>query len=136
MHRVYATQAQYEAYTGQAAPADIVARLGRASRFLESEVFRLGWYDADGDGYPTHTRVREAFADAVCAQVQWWAETNDELGTAGRWQSVKIGTVALSGPGSSASARQGREVADAAPEALRSPDMTTEIFRLGEVVQC
>lgn len=136
MGRVYATQAQYEAYTGQAAPADIVARLGRASRFLESEVFRLCWYDADGDGYPTHPRVREAFADAVSAQVQWWAETGDELGTAGRWQSVKIGSVALSGPGSSTSAGQGRDVADAALEALRSPDLTTEILRLGEVVQC
>ncbi|MEV0445855.1 hypothetical protein AB0I84_12870 [Streptomyces spectabilis] len=136
MARVYATQAQYETYTGQPAPADIAARLSRASRFLESEVFRLCWYDADSEGYPTHVRVREAFADAVCAQVQWWAETGDELGTAGQWQSVKIGSVALSGPGSSGSGPGGRRVADAVLEVLRTPELTSEIFRLGEVVQC
>ncbi|MHC5259906.1 hypothetical protein ACYSUO_18670 [Streptomyces sp. UC4497] len=139
MARSYATSAQYATYTGQTVPADIDARLGRASRFLDSEVFRLCWYEADGDGYPANTVVREAFADAVCAQVQWWAETGDELGTAGQWGSVKIGSVSLSGPGSSSGAggsSTGRTVAEAALEALRTPDLTSDLFRLGEVVQC
>ncbi|MFD3574771.1 hypothetical protein [Streptomyces sp. NPDC058644] len=139
MARNYATSTQYETYTGQTAPADITARLGRASRFLDSEVFRLCWYEVDEDGYPTNTLVRDAFADAVCAQVQWWAETGYELGTAGQWGSVKIGSVALSGPGSSSGSggsSTGRRVADAALEALRTPDLTPDLFRLGEVVQC
>jgi hypothetical protein len=139
MARIYATSAQYETYTGQTAPTDVTARLGRASRFLDSEVFRLCWYEVDEDGYPTNPFVMTAFADAVCAQTQWWAETGDELGTAGQWGSVKIGSVALSGPSSSTgtgSSTGGRKVADAALEALRTPDLTRDLFRLGEVVQC
>lgn len=137
MARVYATQTQYETYTGQTAPADITARLTRASRFMESRVFRLCWYEVDEDGYPTNTLVAEAFADAVCAQVQWWAETGDELGTAGQWDSVKLGSLSLSRSGSaSGSDTSGREVAEAALEALQGPDLTQDIFVLGLVVQC
>lgn len=139
MARVYATQAQYETYTGQTAPADIAARLARASRFLDSRAFRLCWYEVDEDGYPTNAVVAAAFADAVSAQVQWWEETGDELGTAGRWGSVKIGSVSLSGPGSSSGNSGpvgGRDVAETALEALRSPDLTQDIFVLGLVVQC
>jgi hypothetical protein len=135
MARTYATSAQYETYTGQTAPADIVARLARASRFLDSQVFRLCWYEVDGDGYPANTIVAEAFADAVCAQVQWWAETGDELGTAGQWSSVSIGSVSLSGSSSgSGGSSTGRTVAETALEALRSPDLTPDLVRLGEVV--
>ncbi|MER5213700.1 hypothetical protein ABT063_24790 [Streptomyces sp. NPDC002838] len=139
MARTYATSADYEAYTGQTPPSDITARLARASRFMENRVFRLCWYEVDEDGYPTNTVVKQAFADAVSAQVQWWEETGDELGTAGRWGSVKIGSVSLSGPGSSSGNSGpvgGREVAETAMEALRSPDLTQDIFVLGLVVQC
>ncbi|WP_328846120.1 hypothetical protein [Streptomyces sp. NBC_00258] len=140
MARNYATSADYQSYTGQTPPADIEARLGRASRFLDSDVFRLCWYEVDEDGYPSNAVVRQAFADAVCAQVQWWAETGDELGVAGRWDSVKLGSLSLSrgssSGSSSGSASSGREVAETAMEVLRSPDLTPEIFVLGLVVQC
>lgn len=139
MARIYATSADYQSYTGQTPPADIDARLGRSSRFMESRVFRLCWYEVDAEGYPSNSVVKQAFADAVCAQVQWWEETGDELGTAGRWGSVKIGSVSLSGPGSSSGSSGpvgGREVAEAALEVLRSPDLTADIFVLGLVVQC
>ncbi|GHE38769.1 hypothetical protein GCM10018785_05390 [Streptomyces longispororuber] len=73
----------------------------------------------------------------MCAQVQWWAATGGELGTAGLWGSVKIGSMALSGTSSGADGTaQGRRVADAALEALRTPDLTPDVFRLGRVVQC
>jgi hypothetical protein len=137
MARNYATQADYETYTGQTAPADIVARLGRASRFLDSAVFRLCWYEVDEDGYPSNAVVRQAFADAACAQVQWWAETGDELGAAGQWSSVSIGSVSLSGarsPSASGGAAPGRTVAETALEALRTPDLTADLFMLGVVV--
>lgn len=139
MARIYATSADYQSYTGQTPPSDIDARLARSSRFVESEVFRLCWYEVDEDGYPANTVVREAFADAVCAQAQWWEETGDELGTAGQWGSVKIGSVSLSGPGSSSGNSGpvgGREVAQTALEALRSPDLTPDILVLGMVTQC
>lgn len=136
MARVYATEAQYEALTGQTAPADIGARLARASSFLDSRVFRLCWYDADEAGMPTNQTVAEAFAAAVSAQVWDWDITGDEQGTAGRYGSVSIGSVSLSGGGSSsggAGAVGGRTVADTALEPLRSPDLTADIFTLGLV---
>ncbi|MBT2505155.1 hypothetical protein J7I98_04430 [Streptomyces sp. ISL-98] len=138
MARIYATSAEYVTYTGQTAPADIAALLARASRFLDSNAFRLCWYEADTvTGMPTNAVVLAAFSDAVCAQVQWWEETGDELGVAGNWSSVKIGSVALSGASSSAggsAAVGGREIAGAALEALRSPDLTADLFILGLVV--
>lgn len=138
MARIYATSADYLAYTGQAPPADIDARLARASRFLGSDVFRFCGFEVDEDGYPSNTLVAEAFAAAVCAQVQWWDETGDELGTAGRYASVKLGTLALSRASSSSGGapESGREVAETAMEALRSEDLTRDIFVLGLVVQC
>jgi hypothetical protein len=135
--RIYATLEQYEAYTGATAPLDIEARLARASRFLDSALFRLCWYAADDTtGLPTDAIVAEAFADAVSAQVQWWAETGDELGTAGMWGSVKIGSVSLSGPGSSSGNSGpvgGRAPAAAALEALRRPDLTPDRLQVGTV---
>lgn len=140
MARVYATSADYQTYTGQTPPADIDTRLARASRFLDSGVFRLCWYAADEvTGMPTNALVADAFSDAVCAQVQWWDETGDELGAAGRYGTVKIGSVTLQGPGQSAQSAGpvgGRIVADAALEALRTPDLTRDLFVLGEVVTC
>lgn len=136
MARTYATSADYLAYTGQTPPADIDARLGRASRFLDSDVFRLCWFVADEDGLPTNTVVAEAFSAAVCAQVQWWGETGDELGSGGQWDSVKLGSLALSRGSSSGSSSSGRVPAETALEALRSPDLTKDIFVLGMVTSC
>ncbi|MGW6455028.1 hypothetical protein ACWF94_03735 [Streptomyces sp. NPDC055078] len=136
MARIYATAADYQTYTGQTPPAGIEGALARASTMLDSQVFRLCRYDADPTtGLPTNAIVTAAFRDATCAQVQWWGETGDELGVAGRWDSVKIGTAALSRSGSSSGAGTGggREVAEAALEALRSPDLTCDIFVLGLV---
>ena len=137
MARTYATAADYLQYTGQTPPPDIEAVLARCSRFLDSQVFRLCLFEVDEDGYPANSVVRQAFADATCAQAQWWGETGDELGTAGLWDSVKLGSLALSGRSSSSGGGSGgREVAEAALEALRSPDLTPEVFVLGMVTQC
>lgn len=138
MARVYATAEQYGTYTGTTAPADIVARLARASKFLDSRVFGLCWYDVDAEGLPSNAAVAAAFADACCAQVQWWEETGDEVGAASSWGNVSIGSVSLGSPRSSSSGSGGstRPVAEAALEALRGPDMTPDVFLLGAVVTC
>lgn len=139
MARIYAVSADYLAYTGQTTPpADIDARLARASRFLGSNVFRLCWYEVGADGYPSNVVVAAAFADAVCAQVQWWDETGDELGVGGKYASVKLGSLALSRASSASGSapESGREVAETALEALRSEDLTSAIFVLGMVVTC
>ncbi|MFE7128956.1 hypothetical protein [Streptomyces sp. NPDC057617] len=134
MARVYATAAEYLAFTGEEVPDE--GALARASRFLDSRVLRLCWYKVDGFGMPTDPVVAEAFAAAVCEQVRWWEETGDELGVAGRWGTVKLGSASLSGPGGASGSSGpvgGREVADAAMEALRGPDMTADRFVLGLV---
>lgn len=142
MARVYATAVQYTEFTGQTAPTDIDAVLTRASRFLDSSVFRLCRYHTDAvTGMPTDEVVLAAFAEAVCAQVWWWDETGDELGAADKWGSVKLGSASLSTSsgtsgrsGAAAGAAAGtRTVAPAALEALRTPDLTRDRFILGWV---
>lgn len=138
MARIYATSAQYVTYTGQAAPADIDARLARASRFLDSQVFRLCWYEVvTATGLPSNTLVIEAFRDAVCAQVQWGVDVGDTTGAAGvGWGTVAIGSVTLSRSVTAVSGNDapGRQIAPAVWDALRSPDLTPDLFLLGAVV--
>ncbi|MEU5608451.1 hypothetical protein AB0H03_06785 [Streptomyces sparsogenes] len=135
--RVYATPAELATYTGQAAPADAERLLARASRMLEAEILRYCRYDVDATtGMPTNELVLAAIRDAVCAQVQWWGELGDSIGAVGAgWGSVSIGSVSLSGaaskPGGSAPAA--RQVAPQAVDALRSPDLTPDIWAMGEV---
>ncbi|WP_060880624.1 hypothetical protein [Streptomyces scabiei] len=136
MPRIYATSAEYQTYTGQTPPTDIDQLLAGASRMLAAEVFRLCWYEVDEDGYPSNTLVREAFRDAVCAQVAWWGELGDSTGAAAvGWGSVRLGSAQLSRSvtATSGSASPAREVAPAVWDALRSDDLTPDVFRLGAV---
>lgn len=136
MARVYATAEQFETYTGQTAPADITTRLTRASQFLDSQVFRICWYAVDDTGLPANEVVAAAFADATCAQVQWGIDVGDTTGAAGvGWGSVEIGTVKLSRSVTAVSGTDapGRQIAPAVWDALRSPDLTADVFLLGWV---
>ncbi|MDT9688193.1 hypothetical protein Q5762_07455 [Streptomyces sp. P9(2023)] len=139
MARVYATSPQYETYTGDTAPADITIRLRRASQFLDAAVFRLCWYEVDDTGMPTNELVLAAFADACCAQVQWGIEVGDVTGAAAvGWSEVEIGTAKLrrSDTVSTGDQAPGRQIAPAVWDALRSPDLTRDLFVLGLVVSC
>jgi hypothetical protein len=138
MARTYATPAQYEAYTGQTpVPSDISRLLADASRMLEARVFRLCWYDTDPDtGLPSNPLVTAAFSDAVCAQAQWWDEVGDSTGAASAgWGTVRIGSAQLSRSVTDVSgeAAASRQLAPKVVDALMSPDLTADIFRLGEV---
>lgn len=136
MARVYATAEEYEAYTYATAPADVEYRLARASEFLETQVFRLCWYDVDDTGLPSNALVSAAFSRAVCAQVQWGAEVGDVTGSAGvGWGSVEIGSVKLSRSVTAVSGDDspGRQIAPAVWDALRSPDLTPAVLQLGAV---
>jgi hypothetical protein len=137
--RIYAASEQYETYTGGAAPVDIAARLAQASRFLDSRVFRLCWYEVEETGLPSNPAVAEAFANATCAQVQWGVDVGDTTGAAGAgWGSVEIGSVRLARSVTSVSGDDapGRQVAPEVWDSLRSPDLTPDVFRLGAVAQC
>jgi hypothetical protein len=138
MARVYATADDYQTYAGQTPPADIGVKLADASRMLDAEVFRLCYYQADPDtGQPTVTAVAEAFRDATCAQAQWWIGLGDSLGADGAgWNEVRIGTVMMRRPDTAISGADSaaREVAPKAWDALQSPDLHPDVFRLGMVV--
>ncbi|MEU6649511.1 hypothetical protein ABZ904_08690 [Streptomyces sp. NPDC046900] len=137
MARNYATSADYQTYTGQTPPANIEALLADASRMLEAAVFRLCWYEVDGDGYPSNSAVRSAFMDAVCAQARWFDEVGDSTGAAvAGWTSVSLGGASLSRAGGdvTGNASPAREIAPGVLDALAGIDLTPDIFRLGEVV--
>ena len=118
MARIYATEADLTAYTGQAAPDNVTVLLRDASQFLDANVFRLCWYHVGDDGLPSDTEVAEAFSDAVCAQVQWWDELGDSIGAAGAgWGSVQIGRMQLA-----------RSVTDVSPEASAARQFAPKIW--------
>ena len=141
MARIYATAADYTAFTGQdPAPSNVDALLAQASRFLDANVFRLCWFAAaDDTGMPTDASVIQAFTDATCAQAQWWDALGDSIGTVGvGWSSVSIGSVTLS-RGTKATPdtpadQAARQIAPAVWDVLASPDLTPFVFRLGLVV--
>ncbi|MFF3398246.1 hypothetical protein ACFYW6_07005 [Streptomyces sp. NPDC002659] len=137
MARTYATSAQYVAYTGQAAPTDIDARLASASRFLDSQVFRMCSYEVvEATGLPSNALVIQAFADAACAQVKWGIDVGDTTGAAAvGWGTVEIGSAKLSRSVTAVSGDDapGRQIAPEVWDALRSPDLTPDVFQLGAV---
>jgi hypothetical protein len=135
--RVYATPDDLTAYTGSSAPANADALLAKASRMLDSAVFRLCWFAADADGLPTDDLVRQAFTDAVCAQAAWWDQLGDSTGAMGAgWGNVAIGSVNLGRSVTAVSAADSpaRQIADEVWDVLRSPDLTQDRLWIGAVV--
>lgn len=95
MGRVYATAAQYQAYSGQTPPADIDRLLARASELIDSDVTKTAWYDTDDAGLPTNSVVVAAFANATCAQVEFWGEVGESVDTSGPIQGVTLGSLSI-----------------------------------------
>lgn len=138
MTRVYATSDDLAAYAGSSAPDDAGVLLTKASRMLDAQVFRLCYYQADPDtGLPTVNVVADAFRDAVCAQVEWWGGVGDSLGADGAgWSETRIGTLMMRRPDTAISGADSaaREVAPQVWDALQSPDLHADVFRIGMVV--
>lgn len=135
--RIYATPTDLAEYTGEDAPANATTLLAKAARLLDSKVFRLSWFAADADGLPTDSLVRQAFTNAVCAQVAWWDELGDSTGAmAAGWGNVSIGSVSLgrSVTTVSADSSPARQVAPEVWDILRSPDLTTDRLRIGAAI--
>jgi hypothetical protein len=117
--RVYATSADYTARTGQTAPADIERLLARASQDIDDALL-TALYDTDADGMPLEAEVIDALRDATCAQVEYQQETGDTgTGAAGRWDSVSLGPVSLSGRKDATSGPAGLDLAPRAGRALK-----------------
>ncbi|MFF9284865.1 head-tail connector protein [Streptomyces griseosporeus] len=120
MARVYATPADLAAWTGQPAPPDAERLLGRASEDIDRALL-TAVYDTGADGMPTETDVRDALRDATCAQVEYQQATGDDgTGAAGRWDSVSLGPVSLSGRRGASTATGGVDLGPRAEGALRA----------------
>ncbi|MEU9557979.1 hypothetical protein [Streptomyces fumanus] len=94
--RSYATVQQLADYLHEPPPDNALKLLEDATRALDSAL-RTARYDVDTAGMPTAPIVQAAFAEAVCAIVEWWGETGDPVGADGGWDSVSAGPVSLSG---------------------------------------
>lgn len=102
MARVYATVEEYEAFTGETAPANAGRLLARASRLVDRAMV-AAIYDTTPAGYPSDTDVLAGFRDATCVQVEAWAnrETAQADGSdpaASPWTSVSAGGLSFSRP--------------------------------------
>lgn len=79
MARIYATAADYKAYTGDEAATATLEALRNAS-VLVGHATRFAGYPSGEDGKPTNADHIEAFTDAVCAQVAHWQSRDDATG--------------------------------------------------------
>jgi hypothetical protein len=94
---VYATEAEYAAWLGTAAPAGSTRALRAASGRVD-ELLIAAVYDVDEDGMPTDEAHLAALRDATCAQADYQRAVGDpnSVGAAGQWASVSIGSASLS----------------------------------------
>lgn len=89
---VYATSEQLATWLGGTAPADASRLLARASELID-DVLLTAVYDVDPTGAPTDTATAQALADAVCAQVEFWAAGDEEDDVLGPLQGAAVGSV-------------------------------------------
>ncbi|MEU3098509.1 hypothetical protein ABZ690_28085 [Streptomyces sp. NPDC006967] len=93
--RSYATTTQLAVFLHAAPPLDAVKLLERATSLLDSDLLKAAVHDVDDDGMPTDEVVAAAFAEAVCAQVEFWGEVGEETDISGPLEGVTIGSVSL-----------------------------------------
>ncbi|WP_432182036.1 hypothetical protein [Streptomyces sp. NBC_00063] len=93
--RVYATTTQLAEFLQDAPPLNAARLLRNASKLLDSDFLQAAWYDTDDVGMPTDPQVADAFADAVCAQVEFWGEVGEETDISGPLQGVTLGSLSL-----------------------------------------
>lgn len=95
----YAVAADVIAYCSTLAPPpaepEIDRLILRACDLLDAHLIGTQ-YDVDTNGNPTDTvTVIPALRNAVCAQVEWWLSSNDELGELDQYQSTTVEGVTL-----------------------------------------
>ncbi|MGQ4358564.1 hypothetical protein [Streptomyces sp. SAS_272] len=128
--RSYATPEQLAAYLHADAPANAAKLLEDATRALDDALL-TAVYDVDPGGSATSPAVQAAFAEAVCAIVEWWGETGDPVGADGGWDTVSAGPVSL---GRSAGSQAATPIAGGSlpPRALSAlRRLGFDVFRLG-----
>ncbi|MET9690144.1 MULTISPECIES: hypothetical protein [unclassified Streptomyces] len=115
----YATPEALAGWLGTPAPPDAERLIARAGEDIDSALL-TAIYPVDDDGDPLDSTIAAALASATCAQVEYWLAAGDDgTGAAGKWDSVSIGPVSLSGRAASTSGASGVELAPRAARALR-----------------
>lgn len=106
--RVYATQEQYRAWSGDETATVSDALLTRASMQVDL-ILRGAVYDVNDQSMPTNVDVIQALQDATCAQIQWWDELGDTTGAgaASQFQSAALGSASYTKGYSSAGSNAG-----------------------------
>lgn len=130
--RVYATPEQYPDFAEDefAGGAEKLSKRLRAASIEVERLTQLARFDTDEDGYPTDADVSEAFAEATCAIVEYWEETDDPSGAESYAGAVKIGSVSLGTTSSSRDAetprdRKIRRIGEKAVTILENAGLTT-----------
>lgn len=120
----YATAADLAAWTGKPAPTDAERLLARASEDIDAALL-TAVYTTDDAGKPTDPNIVAALADATCAHVEYQQASGDDgTGAAGKWGSVSLGPVSLSGRTDTTTAPGGLDLAPRAWRALARAGLT------------
>ncbi|MET7633425.1 hypothetical protein ACWCW2_39325 [Streptomyces sp. NPDC001773] len=126
----YTTPEALAVWLGAPAPVDAERLIARAGEDVDSALL-TAIYPVDDDGDPTDPEISAALGSATCAQVEFWLAAGDDgTGAQGRWDSVSIGPVSLSGRAASTAGASGVELAPRAARALLRAGLTP-----GEVQQ-
>lgn len=83
--RIYATETELAEWPGiETLPGNAASLLRSASGLVRQET-RTAIYTTDTAGFPSVPMIRDAFRDAVCAQVKFWMDhkIDPSLGAAG-----------------------------------------------------
>lgn len=86
----YATPEQLATFTGATAPADADRLLGRASEVIDAAVRGSVYATSPTTGLPTEPAIITALADATCAQVEFWAASDEEDDILGPVQGISL----------------------------------------------
>ncbi len=122
----YAAVADVLAYIGAANPpanppydnTELTRLITRAQDLIDAELVKYA-FSVDTLGNPTDTDVLAALKTAVCAQVETWVQTGDELDELGQWQQFSVEGVSMSRRNDTKEIRRHR-LCDRARDALRS----------------
>ncbi len=104
--RVYATYAQYTAYTGDVLTPQprVTSLLTLASEDLETALVGAV-YKTDPQGYPADAGLIDVVMKATCRQVQYMLDQDDDTGVKRRQSSVRMGALSITrAPGTAANA--------------------------------
>lgn len=94
--RVYATAADYLAYTGDAATSGPrLARLLTLASTIVERPLMTAVYATDPQGYPAGAELVDTLMKATCEQVAYMAEVGDDTLAAARFESVAIGNMSF-----------------------------------------